>query len=132
VPAPSEGLAETSRSSRRNGQDSTPVFFCPSIFNDFRGLTAPVQWQAPCSGPTRRLVFVNLHGSSVRIVLEDQGEPPDPGRLRGRSLEEIKPGGLGLHYIRESIDGVEVSRSGGTNQLRLSDASGQKNTIQDS
>jgi hypothetical protein len=60
VPAPSEGLAETSRSSRRNGQDSTPVFFCPSIFNDFRGLTAPVQWQAPCSGPTRRLVFVNL------------------------------------------------------------------------
>jgi serine/threonine-protein kinase RsbW len=77
-------------------------------------------------------VFVNLHGSSVRIVLEDQGEPPDPGRLRGRSLEEIKPGGLGLHYIRESIDGVEVSRSGGTNQLRLSDASGQKNTIQDS
>ena len=32
----------------------------PSIFNDFRGLTAPVQWQAPCSGPTRRLVFVNL------------------------------------------------------------------------
>lgn len=68
----------------------------------------------------------------LEIVLEDQGEPPDPGSLRGRSLEEIKPGGLGLHYIRESMDVVEFSRSGGTNQLRLVRSLRPENTIQDS
>ena len=68
----------------------------------------------------------------LEIVLEDQGEPPDPGRLRGRSLDEIKPGGLGLHYIRESMDVVEFSRSGGTNQLRLVRRLRPENTIQNS
>ena len=68
----------------------------------------------------------------LEIVLEDQGEPPDPGRLRGRSLDEIKPGGLGLHYIRESMDVVEFSSSGGTNQLRLVRCLRPENTIQDS
>jgi anti-sigma regulatory factor (Ser/Thr protein kinase) len=68
----------------------------------------------------------------LEIVLEDEGEPPDPGRLRGRSLDEIKPGGLGLHYIRESMDVVEFSRSGGTNQLRLVRWLRPENTIQDS
>ncbi|MGB7467274.1 MAG: ATP-binding protein [Candidatus Acidiferrum sp.] len=68
----------------------------------------------------------------LEIVLEDQGEPPDPGRLRGRSLDEIKPGGLGLHYIRESMDVVEFSRSGGTNQLRLVRCLRPENPIQDS
>jgi hypothetical protein len=68
----------------------------------------------------------------LEIVLEDQGEPPDPDRLRGRSRDEIKPGGLGLHYIRESMDVVEFSRSGGTNQLRLVRSLRPENTIQDS
>jgi len=68
----------------------------------------------------------------LEIVLEDQGEPPDPGRLRGRSLDEIKPGGLGLHYIRESMDVVEFSSSGGKNQLRLVRCLRPENTIQDS
>ena len=68
----------------------------------------------------------------MEIVLEDQGEPPDPGRLRGRSLDEIKPGGLGLHYIRESMDVAEFSSSGGTNQLRLVRCLRSENTIRDS
>jgi anti-sigma regulatory factor (Ser/Thr protein kinase) len=68
----------------------------------------------------------------LEIVLEDQGEPPDPDRLRGRSPDEIKPGGLGLHYIRESMDVVEFSRSGGTNQLRLVRRLRPENTIQNS
>ncbi len=58
-------------------------------------------------------------GQALEIVLQDQGEPADPAKMRGRSLDEIKPGGLGLHYIRESMDFVEFSNAGGTNQLRL-------------
>jgi anti-sigma regulatory factor (Ser/Thr protein kinase) len=68
----------------------------------------------------------------LEIVLEDQGEPPDPGRLGRRSLDDIKPGGLGLHYIRESMDVVEFSRSGETNRLRLVRCLRPENPIQDS
>jgi serine/threonine-protein kinase RsbW len=39
--------------------------------------------------------------------------------LRGRRLDEIKPGGLGLHFIRQSMDIVEYQREGSTNQFRL-------------
>ncbi len=56
---------------------------------------------------------------ALEIVLQDQGEPADPANMRVRWLDEIRPGGLGLHYIRESMDVVEFTRSGGTNQLRL-------------
>jgi anti-sigma regulatory factor (Ser/Thr protein kinase) len=39
--------------------------------------------------------------------------------LCGRPLEEVKPGGLGLHFIRESMDTVEFRRKIGKNQLRM-------------
>jgi anti-sigma regulatory factor (Ser/Thr protein kinase) len=39
--------------------------------------------------------------------------------LRGRPLEEIRPDGLGLHFIRQAMDTVEFTREGPTNRLRL-------------
>jgi len=39
--------------------------------------------------------------------------------VRGRRLDEIKPGGLGLHFIRQSMDIVEYQRVGSANQFRL-------------
>jgi len=55
----------------------------------------------------------------LQILLCDQGPEVDPSKLRGRRLDEIKPGGLGLHFIRQSMDTVEYQRSGSTNQFRL-------------
>jgi anti-sigma regulatory factor (Ser/Thr protein kinase) len=55
----------------------------------------------------------------LEILLCDQGPAVDPAKLRGRRLDEIKPGGLGLHFIRQSMDTVEYQRSGTTNQFRL-------------
>jgi anti-sigma regulatory factor (Ser/Thr protein kinase) len=52
-------------------------------------------------------------------LLCDQGPAVDPEKLRGRRLDEIKPGGLGLHFIRQSMDTVEYQRAGSTNQFRL-------------
>jgi serine/threonine-protein kinase RsbW len=57
--------------------------------------------------------------SGLEIVLRDSGARADPAKMKGRSLEEIRPGGLGLHFIRESMDEVEFSRKKGKNQLRL-------------
>ena len=43
----------------------------------------------------------------------------DPSKLKGRRLDEIKPGGLGLHFIRQSMDVVEFKREQGANLLQL-------------
>jgi serine/threonine-protein kinase RsbW len=56
-------------------------------------------------------------GFEVRLV--DYGPRIDPEKLRGRRLDEIKPGGLGLHFIRQSMDIVEFKRDRGANVLRL-------------
>jgi serine/threonine-protein kinase RsbW len=62
------------------------------------------------------------HGDVERgleILLCDRGPAVDLSMLRGRSLEEIRPGGLGLHLIRQAMDTVEFTRKGPTNQMRL-------------
>jgi anti-sigma regulatory factor (Ser/Thr protein kinase) len=56
---------------------------------------------------------------ALEIVLEDRGVSANPNKLCGRALEDVRPGGLGLHFIRESMDTVEFSRRWGRNKLRL-------------
>ncbi|HKM80043.1 MAG TPA: ATP-binding protein [Candidatus Acidoferrum sp.] len=57
--------------------------------------------------------------SGIEIVLRDSGVCADPAKMKGRPLEEVRPGGLGLHFMRQSMDEVEFSRKKGKNQLRL-------------
>lgn len=55
----------------------------------------------------------------LEILLSDRGPAVDPAELRGRRLDEIKPGGLGLHFIRQSMDAVEYQRGKGINRFRM-------------
>ena len=57
--------------------------------------------------------------AGLEILLQDSGEAPDPEKLKGRPLDEVRPGGLGLHFMRQSMDEVEFSRKKGKNLLRL-------------
>jgi anti-sigma regulatory factor (Ser/Thr protein kinase) len=57
------------------------------------------------------------HG--LEILLCDRGPQIDASKLCGRPLDEIRPGGLGLHLIRQAMDTVEFTRKGPTNRLRL-------------
>lgn len=59
------------------------------------------------------------NSSGIEIVLQDEGKAVDPEKLKGRPLNEIRPGGLGLHLIKQSMDVVEFSRKNGKNQLRM-------------
>lgn len=56
---------------------------------------------------------------ALEIVLVDRGHKVDRRKLHGRGLEDVRPGGLGLHFIHESMDAVEFRRRAGRNRLRL-------------
>jgi len=69
-----------------------------------------------------RRVRLRRNGASregLEIVLLDRGRRIDRAKLRGRELEDVRPGGLGLHFIRECMDAVEFRRKAGWNRLRL-------------
>jgi anti-sigma regulatory factor (Ser/Thr protein kinase) len=57
------------------------------------------------------------HG--LEILLCDRGPEVDASKLKGRPLEKIRPGGLGMHLIHQAMDTVEFTRKGPTNRLRL-------------
>jgi serine/threonine-protein kinase RsbW len=58
-------------------------------------------------------------GQGVEFLLFDRGPAVDPTKLPGRPLDEVRCGGLGLHFIRDSMDRVDYKRTGNMNRLRL-------------
>ncbi|MCA9286536.1 MAG: ATP-binding protein, partial [Phycisphaerales bacterium] len=44
------------------------------------------------------------------IVLDDLGNQVDPQSIKGRDLDDIRPGGLGVHIIREIMDRCAYER----------------------
>ena len=55
----------------------------------------------------------------LEFVLMDHGRPVDPAELHGRPLGEVRPGGLGTHFIAQIMDQVHYEPLPGCNQLRL-------------
>ena len=53
-------------------------------------------------------IALSLQGlrKCVRICLRDYGQQTAQDKMRGRSHDTIKPGGLGLHLIRNAFDEV--------------------------
>ena len=41
------------------------------------------------------------------ITIEDECQDVDLGDIKGRPLDEIRPGGLGVHIIQQTMDEVE-------------------------
>ena len=46
------------------------------------------------------------HGEALVVRLVDFAPPVDVTRIRPRPLDELRPGGLGTHFIRELMDEV--------------------------
>ena len=40
----------------------------------------------------------------LAILIEDEARQVDPGEIKGRALDDVRPGGLGVHIIREVMD----------------------------
>lgn len=75
----------------------------------------------PIEVTCRRLHSAARNGgpAGMEIVLEDSGSALEPRKMKGRPLDEVRPGGLGLHFIKASMDEVKFSRRNGKNQLRM-------------
>jgi len=56
------------------------------------------------------------------VHLLDNGLPASDADLRPRALDELRPGGLGVRFMRELMDGVayQPAPEGFTNCLQLS------------
>jgi sigma-B regulation protein RsbU (phosphoserine phosphatase) len=56
----------------------------------------------------------------VTVRIDDDAPAVDPNRIRARPLDELRPGGLGVHFIRQLMDDVRYEpRPGGGNRLTM-------------
>ena len=64
-------------------------------------------------------VSVEVTATHLRFTLRDYGPPVDPEKLKGRDLDDIKPGGLGLHLIHSQFPVVQYNPQPDGNQWVL-------------
>ena len=57
--------------------------------------------------------------AALEFLLVDRGRSADPAELQGRPLDQVRPGGLGMHFIRQSMDEVDYQACEDGNRLRL-------------
>ena len=58
--------------------------------------------------------------NGLRVEIEDRARTVDPAALRGRDLDDVRPGGLGMHLMRTLVDRFEhAPRDGGGMRLVL-------------
>jgi serine/threonine-protein kinase RsbW len=58
-------------------------------------------------------------GPALEIVMMDRGISVIRKKFCGRELDDVRPGGLGMHFIQNGVDVVEYSRQLRKNRLRL-------------
>jgi sigma-B regulation protein RsbU (phosphoserine phosphatase) len=47
---------------------------------------------------------IDRDGEDLIFSLLDRAPPVDPEQVKGRDLDDVRPGGLGTHFIRELMD----------------------------
>ena len=65
------------------------------------------------NGAKNELIVVNFRilEDRLEVILRDFGEKVDPKTIRSRDLNEIRPGGLGVHLIKSTMDVVNYDNS---------------------
>ncbi|MDX2148694.1 MAG: ATP-binding protein [Planctomycetota bacterium] len=59
-----------------------------------------------------------IGAAGIRITIDDEAKQVDPDQIKSRDLSDIRPGGLGVHIIREVMDEATYARRE-TNGMRL-------------
>ena len=76
-------------------------------------------YQGECDNPIT--LRIEREGDALVVVLEDQAPAVSPDCMNPRALDDIRPGGLGCHFIRQVMDTVSIgpSPTGQGNILRM-------------
>ena len=64
-------------------------------------------------------VALTLEGNRLEACIEDGAPALDPARVRPRDLAVVRPGGLGVHFMRSLMDSVEYRPDPGGTGNRL-------------
>ncbi|MDD5454976.1 MAG: SpoIIE family protein phosphatase, partial [Candidatus Ratteibacteria bacterium] len=64
-------------------------------------------------------IKVLSEGKTLKIFLRDYGKKVDEEKITSRDLKDIRPGGLGVHFMKEIMDSVEYLPVEDGNELRL-------------
>ncbi len=65
-------------------------------------------------------IFISLDiGETVIIQIQDTAPPIDLASIKSRALEDVRSGGLGVHFIKSLTDAAEWSLKEGRNCLEL-------------
>ena len=78
-------------------------------------------------GPCEKPIVVKLgkikcneKTDALEILIRDFGKQVDPENIKSRDLDEIRPGGLGVHIMQSAMDEVEFTPAGDCGmQLRM-------------
>ena len=65
------------------------------------------------NGAKDEVIIVNLRmlDDRLEVVLRDFGKKIDPKAIKSRDLDDVKPGGLGVHLIESTMDKVHYDNS---------------------
>ncbi|MFQ5893748.1 MAG: ATP-binding protein, partial [Nitrospinota bacterium] len=62
--------------------------------------------------PTKTIVLTLTNSAEkLEIWIQDFGKCPDLERIKPRDLDEVRPGGLGTHFIQSIMDEVTYDTS---------------------
>ena len=67
-------------------------------------------------GPCEKPVVMKLgkikcddNTDALEIVIRDFGKQVDPEKIKSRDLDDVRPGGLGVHIMQSAMDQVEFT-----------------------
>ena len=55
----------------------------------------------------KMVVQISCKENKLQIGFYDMGTPVDPGKVKHREIDNVKPGGLGTFFIQQIMDAVE-------------------------
>ena len=55
----------------------------------------------------KMVVQISCMNNKLQIGFYDMGTPVDPGKVKHREIDNVKPGGLGTFFIQQIMDAVE-------------------------
>lgn len=86
-------------------------------------LSTPRSIEAEADDPLSILVDIDVFDDRIFMTIEDNGRPFDlakaPAKVVDKPLEEVRPGGLGIHLIKTFSRSIEYRRTDAGNRVTL-------------